>query len=112
MSKPAATVKLAPRPKYDTTPSLLAARPFGKQLQPKYSVFDSFSTVIATCSGFGMILSNPIINWTCLFVLVSLYINRRRSRTSISQTWISLVTCICSTLFLYYRIRHGLVKRN
>lgn len=112
MGKPSKTVHLAPPPKYETRPSLLAARPFGKELPQKYSIYDSFATIIATISGFGMILSNPVFNWVALFILISLYINRGRTRTAVSQTWISLITCVCTTLFLYYRLRHGLTTKQ
>ena len=59
----------------------------------------------------GMMKANPLINWGIWFVLLSIYINRSRTRSYLTQSGISLIMVTFSTLFLYYRLTKGLVAK-
>lgn len=92
-------------------PSLEAAKRLTRYLQPEQDHGDSAAMFVMTFSMFGMTKANPLINWAIWFVLLSLYINRTRTRSYLSQSGISLIMVTFSTLFLYYRLTKGLVAK-
>lgn len=99
-------------PAYETKLSLPAARPFGKVIPIPPNPTQSLAAVVATISMFGIAVSNPVINWICFFVLLSMVINKKRERSRVSQSLIALISCIFGLAFLYNRFLYGIVSRK
>ena len=92
-------------------PCLESAKRLTRYLQPEQDPGDSAAMFVMTFSMLGMMKANPLINWGIWFVLLSIYINRSRTRSYLTQSGISLIMVTFSTLFLYYRLTKGLVAK-
>ncbi|KAK8893419.1 hypothetical protein M9Y10_021839 [Tritrichomonas musculus] len=89
-----------------------AAQPFTQTTKPPTQDFmEMMSTYFIAFSGIGISNSNMFINWIGWFILLSFYINRKRTSGSFSTIGVSLVIYTIMTLFGYYRISSGLGVR-
>lgn len=85
------------------------ARPCVQSTKPPQQDFmEMISSYFIAFSGIGISSSNLLINWIGWFVLLTFYINRKRTHGSFSTIGVSLIIYTFMTLFGYYRISRGL----
>ena len=68
---------------------------------------ETLSMMVMSFTAFGMMKGAPALNFISAFVLLSLYINRPRTRSWFSNSLVSLAMIFFSCGVLYWRLMKG-----